>query len=175
MGPPNPDEKPKRPDIPNEDNALAKTNSSHELVEGNKRLFDNYPHSLRELALKARSFARARAEEVSGFAQGATGSRSGSPRNSPTQEDLLRIARGFWTRMRIRFKWFTIRGFRRFNIDELSAFFTLGGLGTAIWVIVGTYVYRLTQNYICFSDFRRTQPIKPTRFVSFPLTQNTSH
>ncbi|WFC94961.1 hypothetical protein MBRA1_001599 [Malassezia brasiliensis] len=43
--------------------------------------------------------------------------------------------------MRIRFKWFTIRSFRRFNIDEISAFFTLGGLGTAIWVIVGTTTF----------------------------------
>jgi len=40
--------------------------------------------------------------------------------------------------LRIRFKWFTIRGFRRFNADDISAFFTLGGLGTAIFIIVGT-------------------------------------
>ncbi|CAO1615157.1 unnamed protein product [Parajaminaea phylloscopi] len=56
----------------------------------------------------------------------------------PTKEDLLRYARGFWTRLRIRFKWFTIRGFRRFNADDLSAFFTLGGLGTIVLVVVGT-------------------------------------
>ncbi|WFC98949.1 Mitochondrial distribution and morphology protein 31, mitochondrial precursor [Malassezia yamatoensis] len=121
--------------------------------EQNKRLFENYPHSLRELALKARSFARARADEVSGFAQGSMSSKPSSARHTPTQEDLLRIARGFWTRMRIRFKWFTIRGFRRYNADEIGAFFTLGGLGTAIWVIVGTYVLNLTQDHIrvCFT------------------------
>lgn len=56
----------------------------------------------------------------------------------PTKEDLLRYARGFWTRFRIRFKWFTIRGFRRFNADDFSAFFTLGGLGTIVLIVVGT-------------------------------------
>lgn len=56
----------------------------------------------------------------------------------PSKEDLLRFSQGFWTRLRIRFKWFTIRGFRRFNADDISAFFTLGGLGTVIFIIVGT-------------------------------------
>jgi len=56
----------------------------------------------------------------------------------PTKEDLLNLAHGFWTRARIRFKWFTIRGFRRFNVDDLSAFFTLGGLGTILFIVVGT-------------------------------------
>jgi distribution and morphology protein 31 len=64
-------------------------------------------------------------------------SRWSRPR-SPSKEDLLRFAQGFWTRLRIRFKWFTIRGFRRFNADDISAFFTLGGLGTVIFFIVGT-------------------------------------
>lgn len=56
----------------------------------------------------------------------------------PSKEELLQLAQGFWTRLRIRFKWFTIRGFRRFNADDISAFFTLGGLGTVVFVIVGT-------------------------------------
>jgi hypothetical protein len=67
----------------------------------------------------------------------ATLSRWSRPR-PPSKEDLLRFAQGFWTRLRIRFKWFTIRGFRRFNADDISAFFTLGGLGTVIFFIVGT-------------------------------------
>ena len=56
----------------------------------------------------------------------------------PSKEELLQYAQGFWTRLRIRFKWFTIRGFRRFNADDISAFFTLGGLGTVVFIIVGT-------------------------------------
>lgn len=96
------------------------------------RLFLNYPRSLRNLALRARSFARARAER---------GETRTSTMQRPTKDELLSIARGFWTRMRIRFKWFTIRGFRRFNMDDISAFFTLGGLGTAIWIIVCTTTF----------------------------------
>lgn len=95
-----------------------------------KGLFLNYPRKLRELALKAQRFARARVEV-----------RDAGIHRGPTQEDLLRIARGFWTRLRIRFKWFTIRSFRRFDIDDFSAFFTLGGLGTAVLVIVGTTTF----------------------------------
>ncbi|WFD07130.1 Mitochondrial distribution and morphology protein 31, mitochondrial precursor [Malassezia vespertilionis] len=115
--------------------ALQKSPMTHELVEmPPKTLFQNYPRSLRNLALKARSFALSRAKDKS------TGKTEGKD-TTPTQEDMLGLARGFWTRLRIRFKWFTIRSYRRFNIDEISAFFTLGGLGTAIWVIVGTTTF----------------------------------
>lgn len=103
--------------------------SEHRPEETAKGLFHNYPRTLRNLALLQR-----RASQKLGASGQAL-------RSTPTQEDLLRIARGFWTRMRIRFKWFTIRGFRRFNIDDFSAFFTLGGLGTAILVIVGTTTF----------------------------------
>ncbi|KOS15436.1 mdm31-mitochondrial inner membrane protein required for mitochondrial morphology and inheritance [Malassezia pachydermatis] len=113
----------------------SKRSNTMELVDLSLRPFQNYPRSLRDLALKARSFSEKNKE--------------GHPKSSntkilperPTKEELLQIARGFWTRMRIRFKWFTIRGFRRFNVDDISAFFTLGGLGTAIWIIVGTTTF----------------------------------
>ncbi|SHO76849.1 Similar to S.cerevisiae protein MDM31 (Mitochondrial protein that may have a role in phospholipid metabolism) [Malassezia sympodialis ATCC 42132] len=107
------------------------SSTAKDLVD--RSLFHNYPRSLRQLALKARSFAQSNG-------QGPDTDKHGKEQR-PTKDELLRIARGFWTRMRIRFKWFTIRGFRRFNIDDLSAFFTLGGLGTAIWVIVGTTTF----------------------------------
>ncbi|WFD18740.1 Mitochondrial distribution and morphology protein 31, mitochondrial precursor [Malassezia caprae] len=107
------------------------SSTAKDLVD--RSLFHNYPRSLRQLALKARSFAQR-------DGQGPDGGKHGKEQR-PTKDELLRIARGFWTRMRIHFKWFTIRGFRRFNIDDLSAFFTLGGLGTAIWVIVGTTTF----------------------------------
>lgn len=63
------------------------------------------------------------------------------PWHRPTKEELLRYARGFWTRLQIRFKWFTIRSFRRFNADDISAFFTLGSLGTIILFVVGTTTF----------------------------------
>lgn len=47
----------------------------------------------------------------------------------PTKEELLAAASGVWERMRIRLKWFFIRGWRRFNTDDLSAF--------ASWFVLG--------------------------------------
>lgn len=51
---------------------------------------------------------------------------------------LLSATSSFFERLRIRFKWFTIRGFRRFRADDWSAFVSwiLGGVG--IWIVVGT-------------------------------------
>lgn len=46
-----------------------------------------------------------------------------------TKEDLLNAADSWWQRLRIRLKWFFIRGWRRFNTDDLSAFFS--------WFVVG--------------------------------------
>ncbi|GAC96992.1 potential mitochondrial biogenesis factor [Pseudozyma hubeiensis SY62] len=101
--------------------------------------FANYPASLRQLAMRA----------VPASSQGGQPQPSKSNevqphdqhRLRPSKEDLLRYAQGFWTRLRIRFKWFTIRGFRRFNADDISAFFTLGGFTTAVFIIVGTTTF----------------------------------
>jgi distribution and morphology protein 31 len=53
---------------------------------------------------------------------------SGSP-HRPSKEELLAAASGWWQRFRIRLKWFTIRGWRRFNADDFSAF--------ASWFVLG--------------------------------------
>ncbi|SPO22432.1 related to MDM31 - Mitochondrial inner membrane protein required for mitochondrial morphology and inheritance [Ustilago trichophora] len=124
-----------------EEHLLKPTSASTDLTTAERAYhhFANYPRSLRRLAM--------RAVPASG--------QSGPPRPSsgnevqpyehhrlrPSKEDLLRIAQGFWTRLRIRFKWFTIRGFRRFNADDISAFFTLGGFTTAVFIIVGTTTF----------------------------------
>lgn len=47
----------------------------------------------------------------------------------PSKEELLGAASSWWERLRIRVKWFTIRGWRRFNTDDMSAF--------ASWFVVG--------------------------------------
>lgn len=104
------------------------------------KAFANYPRSLRELALATLS-RKSPSSTSTASSTPKTSSQSSSAPSSfrrPTKEDLLRSARGFWTRVRIRFKWFTIRGFRRFNADDFSAFFTLGGLGTIILIVIGT-------------------------------------
>ncbi|PWZ03259.1 hypothetical protein BCV70DRAFT_229574 [Testicularia cyperi] len=96
--------------------------------------FANYPRSLRNLAMRAMPASPAAPSKSSA-------PHVEHPRVRPSKEDLLRIAQGFWTRMRIRFKWFTIRGFRRFNADDISAFFTLGGVTTIIFIVVGTTTF----------------------------------
>ena len=55
---------------------------------------------------------------------------SGSP-HRPTKEELLGAASGWWQRFRIRLKWFTIRGWRRWNTDDFSAFASLFVLGNS--------------------------------------------
>lgn len=59
----------------------------------------------------------------------------------PRKEDLLAAATGFWSRMRLRFKWFSIRSARPFNLDDISAFATWVVAGHIIWIIVGTTTF----------------------------------
>lgn len=40
----------------------------------------------------------------------------------PHRDDFLNIANNMWDRIRIRFKWLTIRGFRKWNADGTSLF-----------------------------------------------------
>ncbi|KAJ3868848.1 mitochondrial distribution and morphology proteins-domain-containing protein [Lentinula novae-zelandiae] len=59
----------------------------------------------------------------------------------PTQEDFLRVADGFWQRLRIRFKWFTIKSFRKFNADDISGIATWILMSQTIWILVGTTTF----------------------------------
>lgn len=59
----------------------------------------------------------------------------------PTKEELLAAATGFWSRLKVRFKWFSIRSVRPFNIDEIGAFFSWVLLGHVLWVILGTTTF----------------------------------
>ncbi|KAI9728944.1 MAG: Mitochondrial distribution and morphology protein 31, mitochondrial precursor [Chrysothrix sp. TS-e1954] len=59
----------------------------------------------------------------------------------PTKEELLAAATGFWSRLRVRFKWFSIRSVRPFNSDDISAFFSWILLGHIVWIIVGTTTF----------------------------------
>lgn len=75
---------------------------------------DNYPRLYRRLALSLSHLHR------------------------PTRDDFLKVANGFWQRLRIRFKWFTIRSFRKFNADDISAFITWFLMSQTLWILVGT-------------------------------------
>lgn len=61
-----------------------------------------------------------------------------------TRDELLASATSFLDRLRIRFKWFTIRGFRPYRADDWSAFFSwvIGGVG--VWIVVGTTSFMAT-------------------------------
>lgn len=59
----------------------------------------------------------------------------------PSKEELLAAATGFWSRLKIRFKWFSIRSMRPFNTDDISAFFSWFLLGHVIWILVGTTTF----------------------------------
>ncbi|KAJ3851751.1 mitochondrial distribution and morphology protein family 31/32 [Lentinula lateritia] len=71
----------------------------------------------------------------------------------PTQEDFLRVADGFWQRLRIRFKWFTIKSFRKFNADDISGIATWILMSQTIWILVGTYAL-LTPSGIFAEKYR---------------------
>ncbi|KAI0689358.1 mitochondrial distribution and morphology proteins-domain-containing protein [Cerioporus squamosus] len=59
----------------------------------------------------------------------------------PTRDDFLRAADGFWQRLRVRIRWLTIRSFRRYNADEISALFTWFLMSQTLWLFVGTTTF----------------------------------
>lgn len=59
----------------------------------------------------------------------------------PTKDELLAAASGAWARMGVRFKWFSIKSARPFNIDDISAFFSWIFVGHLVWLIVGTTTF----------------------------------
>jgi distribution and morphology protein 31 len=59
----------------------------------------------------------------------------------PTKEELLAAANGFWSRLKVRFKWFSIRSVRPFNFDEISALFSWVLLGHVVWIVLGTTTF----------------------------------
>ncbi|KAI9814114.1 MAG: Mitochondrial distribution and morphology protein 31, mitochondrial precursor [Thelocarpon impressellum] len=59
----------------------------------------------------------------------------------PSKEELLAAATGFWSRLTVRFKWFSIRSARPFNTDDISAFLSWFLLGHVIWILVGTTTF----------------------------------
>ncbi|KAF5355505.1 hypothetical protein D9758_006407 [Tetrapyrgos nigripes] len=79
--------------------------------------FENYSRSFRRLALSLPHLHR------------------------PTRDDFLRVADGFWQRLRIRFKWFTIKSFRKFNADDISGIITWFLMSQTLWILVGTTTF----------------------------------
>ncbi|KAI1761828.1 mitochondrial distribution and morphology proteins-domain-containing protein [Hypoxylon sp. FL1150] len=59
----------------------------------------------------------------------------------PTKEEFLAAANGFWQRLKVRFKWFSIRSMRPWNIDEWGAFVSWFLFGHLVWILVGTTTF----------------------------------
>lgn len=59
----------------------------------------------------------------------------------PTKEELLAAATGFWDRLKVRFKWYSIRSTRPFNADEWGAFVSWILFGHFVWILVGTTTF----------------------------------
>ncbi|SZF03150.1 unnamed protein product [Blumeria hordei] len=59
----------------------------------------------------------------------------------PSKEELLSAATGFWSRLKIRFKWFSIRSVGPWNVDDWSAFVSWFVLGNIVWILVGTTTF----------------------------------
>ncbi|PBP22637.1 hypothetical protein BUE80_DR006619 [Diplocarpon rosae] len=59
----------------------------------------------------------------------------------PTKEELLAAATGFWSRLKVRFKWFSIRSAQPWNVDDWSAFVSWFVLGNIVWILVGTTTF----------------------------------
>lgn len=96
---------------PNTQDELQKTDAPP-----NSQQFDNYSKFFRNLAMSLPHLHR------------------------PTRDDFLNAATGFWSRLRIRFKWLTIRSFRKYNADDISAFITWFFMSQTLWLFVGTCV-----------------------------------
>lgn len=59
----------------------------------------------------------------------------------PTKDELLAAATGFWHRLQIRFKWFSIRSVRPFNHEEIFAFLSWIFWGHLLWLVIGTTTF----------------------------------
>ena len=59
----------------------------------------------------------------------------------PTKEELLSTATGFWSRLKLRFKWASIRSNRKFNMDEITGFVSAILVGHILWLVIGTTTF----------------------------------
>lgn len=59
----------------------------------------------------------------------------------PTKEELLAAANGFFERLKVRFKWVSIRSMRPWNADEWGAFVSWFILSHLVWILVGTTTF----------------------------------
>ncbi|KAG9051359.1 Mitochondrial distribution and morphology protein 31, mitochondrial precursor [Tulasnella sp. UAMH 9824] len=75
-----------------------------------------------------------------------------------------------WDRIRIRFKWLTIRGFRKWNADDMSAFFSWFIVGQTLWIFIGTTGF-VSVIFAIANNLQMQETL--ARFISDYLTTET--
>ena len=80
-------------------------------------------------------------ESIAGSMSGYLRSHLPKMPHRPTREELLAATTGFWERLKIRFKWFSIRSMRPWNADEWGAFVSWFLFGHLVWILVGTTTF----------------------------------
>lgn len=94
--------------------------------------------------------------------------------HKPTKEELLAAATGFWSRLKVRFKWFSIRSVRPFNVDEIGAFFSWVLLGHVLWIILGTTTFFSLAIFAVNTVFAQGMSLSPYSYVQLIDVQKLS-
>lgn len=71
----------------------------------------------------------------------------------PSKAELLAAASGFWSRIKIHFKWLTIRSTRPFNADEIYALFSWVIAAHVLWIILGTTTFFMLTIFLVNTAF----------------------
>ena len=71
----------------------------------------------------------------------------------PSKAELLAAASGFWSRIKIHFKWLTIRSTRPFNADEIYALFSWIIAAHVLWVVLGTTTFFMLAIFLVNTAF----------------------
>lgn len=71
----------------------------------------------------------------------------------PSKAELLAAASGFWSRIKIHFKWLTIRSTRPFNADEIYALFSWIIAAHVLWIVLGTTTFFMLTIFLVNTAF----------------------
>jgi distribution and morphology protein 31 len=71
----------------------------------------------------------------------------------PSKAELLEAASGFWSRIKIHFKWLTIRSARPFNADEIYAMFSWIIAAHVLWIVLGTTTFFMLTIFLVNTAF----------------------
>ena len=71
----------------------------------------------------------------------------------PTKAELLGAASGFWSRIKVHFKWLTIRSTRPFNADEIYALVSWILAAHILWIVLGTTTFFMLTIFLINTAF----------------------